>query len=222
MQHEGFVLSGNLADEPSGVRHEIQPDQCFILRAFAGGQYVPGRHCLPPEWRVSAAVLGSLAAVRESVQLQQQLDLLKDLALIRQRVSQVEKKSDITQRIERAEEAAVSTISRLDISGLDSQSIERQRTALVQGLQTLRKTEGAAPRSELSAQLAAQGALLLESIVEQAGLSQNDEPRVRQLSTLIAVQVPRLSALLNNARTLGSITLGQATQVPPTALPWSN
>ncbi|MBH2074464.1 MAG: methyl-accepting chemotaxis protein [Pseudomonadales bacterium] len=161
------------------------------------------------QWRVSAAVLGSLAVVRESLQLQQQLDLLKDLALIRQRVSQVEKKSDISQRIKLAEEAAVSTISRLDISGLDSQTIERQRTALIQGLQTLRKTEGAAPRSELSGQLSAQGALLLESIVEQAGLSQNDESRVRQLSTLIAVQVPRLSALQNSARTLGSITLGQ-------------
>ena len=161
------------------------------------------------QWQISAAVLGSLAVVRESVQLQQQLDLLKDLALIRQRVSQVNENSNISQRIGLAEDTAISTIGRLDISGLHTPGIERQRTALIQGLQTLRQTEGAAPRLALSGQLATQGALLLESIVEQARLSQNDEPRVRQLSTLIAVQVPRLSALLNNARTLGSITLGQ-------------
>lgn len=161
------------------------------------------------QWQISAAVLGSLAVVRESVQLQQQLDLLKDLALIRQRVSQVNENSSISQRIGLAEDTAISTIGRLDISGLHTPGIERQRTALIQGLQTLRQTEGAAPRLALSGQLAAQGAIFLESLVEQAGLSQNDEPRVRQLSTLIAVQVPRLAALLNNARTIGSVTLGQ-------------
>jgi methyl-accepting chemotaxis protein len=161
------------------------------------------------QWRATAGVLDSLSLVRDTLQLQQQLDLLKDLSLVRLRVSQVEQKSDISQRIKRTEETVTSKINELKEARFHSSAVEGQYTALIQGLQTLRSTAGAAPRSELTSQMAAQGALFLEGIVEQSGLSQNDEPRVRQLSALITVQAPRLSALLNNARTLGSITLGQ-------------
>ena len=161
------------------------------------------------EWRVSDTLLGSLSAVQRTLQLQQQLDLLKDLTLVRQRVGQVEQKSDIRQRIQLAEESAATLITELDQTDMKTAVIEPKLDALAQDLKTLRNTDGAAPKMELASQLATHCALFLDAVIEQQGLSQDNEQLVRQLSTLVSVQTPRLTALLNSARALGSITLGQ-------------
>jgi methyl-accepting chemotaxis protein len=160
------------------------------------------------EWRITDVLLGSMGRVQQTLHLQQTLDVLTDLTLIRARVGQVEQKSDIRQRMESTQTAAAALMAGLNQAGANTAAIQQKLDALASALNTVSHTDGAGPKAELASQLAAHCALFLEAVMEQQGLSQDNEQRVRQLSTLVSVQVPRLTALLNKARALGSVTLG--------------
>ncbi|MCY1262320.1 Methyl-accepting chemotaxis protein (MCP) signaling domain protein [compost metagenome] len=164
------------------------------------------------QWSDASALLGSLPLVERALELQYQLDQLKDLTLIRVRVSQVNKSSDIDQRIRAAEARAVELAQRLEWSGADVEQagiFAQKRDELREGLQRLAGADGGAPKMELAGQLAKRCELLLLYLVAQVGLSQDPQPLVRQVAELISITAPKAMHLLNSARAQGAAALGQ-------------
>ncbi|MBB2497363.1 methyl-accepting chemotaxis protein [Aquipseudomonas ullengensis] len=164
------------------------------------------------QWSDAGALLNSLPLVEQALELQYQLDQLKDLTLIRLRVSQVSKNSDIDQRIRAAEARAMELAQRLEWGGVDVDQagvFRQKRDELREGLQRLAKTDGGAPKMELAGQLAKRCELFLLYLVAQVGLSQDQQPLVRQVAELVSITAPKAMQLLNSARAQGAAALGQ-------------
>ncbi len=164
------------------------------------------------QWRDAEALLDSLPLVERALALSYQLERLKDLTLIRVRVSQVDKSSDIEQRIQSAEQRAMELVQLLEWDGSSAEQAEvfrQKRDELRDGVERLAKMAGGGPKMELAEQLAKRCELFVLYLVSQVGLSQDEQTLVRQVGELASLNVPKVMQLLSSARAQGSAALGQ-------------
>ncbi|MBG6287047.1 methyl-accepting chemotaxis protein [Pseudomonas nitroreducens] len=163
-------------------------------------------------WSDARQLLDSLPFLQRAAALHRQLDQLKDLSLVRLRVSQVEKNSDIDQRIRAGEREALALVKALAWQGGDAlqrSDFQRKRDELLQSVERLGTTPGAAPKMELAGQLAKRSELFLVYSVGLVGLNKDDQALVRQAGDLLSVSMPTLQRLLSAVRGPGSAALGQ-------------
>ncbi|WP_425317583.1 methyl-accepting chemotaxis protein [Pseudomonas nitroreducens] len=182
----------------------------FLLPLVATNYYlVRDSH---QRWNDARQLLDSLPFLQRAVALHRQLDQLKDLSLVRLRVSQVEKNSDIDQRIRAGEQEALVLVRALDWQGGDApqrSDFQHKRDELLQSVERLGTTAGAAPKMELAGQLAKRSELFLVYSVGLVGLNKDDQALVRQVGELLSVSLPTLQRLLGAVRGPGSAALGQ-------------
>jgi len=182
----------------------------FLLPLLATNYYMVSESY--QRWKTAQQLLSSLPLLKSASELHHQLELLKDLSQVWLRVSQVEKNSDIDQRIRAAEGAALALAAELNWQGSDSlqrSDFERKRDELIESLEQLSTTAGAEQKAQQAVQVAKRGELFLTYGVNLAGLNKDDHALVRQVGDLLSVSIPTLQRMISAVRGQGSSVLGQ-------------
>lgn len=164
------------------------------------------------EWVDVSVMLSGVEALDKTLALQEQLAELRDLGVVRVRVSQVDDNSDIRRRIASVASNAKSLLRDIGWRPAEQSEATAFKEALAQLNELISehgKTDGASPQLEVAEQLSSEGHVLLLNIRSSLGLNHDSDPMVRQISDLMAEVTPHFLKMLSGIRAVGASALGQ-------------
>ncbi|MEX5331089.1 methyl-accepting chemotaxis protein [Pseudomonas paraeruginosa] len=156
--------------------------------------------------------LQSLALLGSSLQLRRDLESLNDLVQINAVIGQSGKAGDLEVRIANLQKALRGRLEALVPLSEDGAAIaefQAQRNQLLEGLQAV-EAEGSLQGKGARAEKLLGGAqVFIKLLIGQAGLSQDSQRQVRQLSELVGSITPEVTAAISKGRAIGAYSLGQ-------------
>jgi methyl-accepting chemotaxis protein len=154
----------------------------------------------------------SLDLLGSSLNLRRDLEALSNLADINAILGPSGRNDDLESRIATLEQQSMSTLQKLTPVSIDEVQIAAFNSKREQMLKQFNAQQTATSlqnKSLIINRLLADAQLLCRIIANQAGLSEDDEPEVRQLIELVNSVTPQVTSLLGQGRAMGSYSLAQ-------------
>jgi len=156
--------------------------------------------------------LESLDLLGASLTLRRDLENLNDLLHINAVIGQSGQAGDLDARITQLQNDVREALPALAPVTQDVEQREeftRKHTAITAQLQALQNEQSLQSKAALSEQLLGKAQVFIKLVTSQAGLSQDRQREVRQLTELITTVTPRVTATLSDGRAMGAYSLGQ-------------
>ncbi|HLD66811.1 MAG TPA: methyl-accepting chemotaxis protein [Pseudomonas sp.] len=154
----------------------------------------------------------SLDLLGASLKLRRELEDLSDLAQINAMIGQSGQAGDLETRIAKLQQTVNDSLQALAPVTPDAAQIEEfnskrdEMLAALRGAQAETSLQG---KSALTEKLLGNAQVFIKLVASQAGLSQDPEREVREMTELITTVTPRVTATLSDGRAIGSYSLGQ-------------
>ncbi|SDH99558.1 methyl-accepting chemotaxis protein [Pseudomonas benzenivorans] len=158
------------------------------------------------------AALESLDLLGDALSLRRELESFADLVQINEMVGQSGQAGDLSSRIAQQLSALDGALQALmPVSGEAEQIAEfnAQRDEMIGGLQALQQETSLQSKTAMAKKLLGQSQVIIKLVASQAGLSQDRQREVRQMTELVTVVTPRVTAPLSEGRAIGAYSLGQ-------------
>lgn len=156
--------------------------------------------------------LQSLDLLGSSLMLRSDLETLGNLVQINAVLGQSGKAEDVEVKISALEQQLLSRLQGLSTVSVDEaqvQAFEGKRSEMLAVFQRAQSESSLLSKAALFDKLLAQAQVLSKLIASQAGLSQDDERVIRQLSELLISATPQVTQALGEGRAMGAYSLGQ-------------
>jgi methyl-accepting chemotaxis protein len=156
--------------------------------------------------------LQSLDLLGSSLMLRSDLETLGNLVQINAVLGQSGKAEDVEVKISALEQQLLSRLQGLSTVSVDEAQVrafEDKRSEMLAVFQRAQSESSLLSKAALFDKLLAQAQVLSKLIASQAGLSQDDERVVRQLSELLISATPQVTQALGEGRAMGAYSLGQ-------------
>nr|ACO92382.1 methyl-accepting chemotaxis sensory transducer [Pseudomonas putida] len=156
--------------------------------------------------------LNGLDVLSAGIKLRQQLERLNDLYQIHAEIGQTEQAEQLAAQIEEAQADINAALAGLASSSDDAQHIDAfnaQRDAITSALAALQTETSLFSKAGLIAKALDNAEVLIKLIASQAGLSQDGEMSVRQMTELMTNATVPITKMLSQARALGSYSLAR-------------
>ena len=166
------------------------------------------------QYRDTRAELESIDLLGASLGLRRDIETLNDLVQIDAVLGQSGQAGDVEVRLKRLEERALATLRGLRAPGDEGdpqrgREFAEKRDELVAELSAVQAESALQTKSTMAAKLVGAAQVFSRFVATQAGLSQDGQRDVRQLTDLIVTATAQVSATLSQARAIGSYSLGQ-------------
>nr|WP_065761149.1 methyl-accepting chemotaxis protein [Pseudomonas defluvii] len=156
--------------------------------------------------------LQSLDLLGSSLMLRSDLETLGNLVQINAVLGQSGKAEDVEVKISALEQQLLSRLQGLSMVSVDEAQVrafEDKRSEMLAVFQRAQSESSLLSKAALFDKLLAQAQVLSKLIASQAGLSQDDERVIRQLSELLISATPQVTQALGEGRAMGAYSLGQ-------------
>ncbi|PWB33703.1 methyl-accepting chemotaxis protein [Pseudomonas sp. SDI] len=156
--------------------------------------------------------LQSLDLLRSTLALRGDLESLGNLLQINAVLGQSGKAEDLEARIATLEQQALARLTGLNPVAPDEtqrQALEEKRDELQSAFKAAQGESSLQNKVALFDKLLAQAQVLTKLVASQAGLSQDADSAVRQLSELVTTVTPEVTQVLGDGRAMGAYSLGQ-------------
>lgn len=160
----------------------------------------------------SRVELQSLDLLGSSLMLRSDLETLGNLVQINAVLGQSGKAEDVEVKISALEQQLLSRLQGLSTVSVDEAQVrafEDKRSEMLAVFQRAQSESSLLSKAALFDKLLAQAQVLSKLIASQAGLSQDDERVIRQLSELLISATPQVTQALGEGRAMGAYSLGQ-------------
>uniref|UniRef100_UPI002FC6C51C HAMP domain-containing protein n=1 Tax=Polaromonas sp. TaxID=1869339 RepID=UPI002FC6C51C len=158
------------------------------------------------------AALESLDLLGDALSLRRELESFADLVQINEMVGQSGQAGDLSSRIAQQHSALDGALRALmPVSGEAEQIAEfnTKRDEMIGGLQALQQETSLRGKTAMAKKLLGNSQVFIKLVASQAGLSQDRQHEVRQMTELVTVVTPLMTAPLSEGRAIGSYSLGQ-------------
>ncbi|MDD0975191.1 methyl-accepting chemotaxis protein [Pseudomonas sp. TNT2022 ID681] len=156
--------------------------------------------------------LQSLDLLRSSLVLRGDLETLGNLLQINAVLGQSGKAGDVEARIGTLEQQVLARLGSMTAVVSDEAQLaafQEKRDELQAAFKRAQVESSLQNKQALSDKLLAQAQVLTQMIASQAGLSQDGDSAIRQLSDLVTSVTPEVTQALGDGRAMGSYSLGQ-------------
>ncbi|MBT8766288.1 methyl-accepting chemotaxis protein [Metapseudomonas boanensis] len=158
------------------------------------------------------AELESLDLLGASLKVRRDLESLSDQVQINAMIGQSGQAGDLDKRIAGLEQQLAADLKALEPVTLDPAQIEAfttKRDEMLTALQAARSETSLQSKSAMIEKLLGGAQVFIKIVATQAGLSQDDQADVRQVTELVTSVTPVVSRALGKGRATGSYSLGQ-------------
>ncbi len=158
------------------------------------------------------AALESLDLLGDALSLRRELESSADLVQINEMVGQSGQAGDLSSRIAQQHSALEGALQALmPVSGEAEQIAEFNalRDEMIAELKAMQQETSLQSKSAIAKKLLGKSQVFIKLIASQAGLSQDPQREVRQMTELITVVTPQVTAPLSEGRAVGAYSLGQ-------------
>ena len=158
------------------------------------------------------AALESIDLLGESLTLQRSLQDFADLVEINAMIGQSGQAGDLESRITKLQGQIAETLQNLAPVARDAEQVaefNELREALQAELRAVQNETSLQGKIALAEKLLGSSQVFIKLVASQAGLSQDRQREVRQLTELVTVVTSQVTAALSEGRVLGAYSLGQ-------------
>ncbi|MDH1262317.1 methyl-accepting chemotaxis protein [Pseudomonas sp. GD03944] len=158
------------------------------------------------------AALDSLDLLGESLSLRRDLESYADQVEINAMIGQSGQAGDLENRIEQLQATLRERIQALQPVVHEAEQITEftaKRDEMLAELQTVESESSLQGKIALAEKLLASSQVFIKLIASQAGLSQDRQREVRQMTELVTAVTPLVTAPLSEGRAIGAFSLGQ-------------
>ncbi|HWV10118.1 MAG TPA: methyl-accepting chemotaxis protein, partial [Pseudomonas sp.] len=158
------------------------------------------------------AALDSLNLLGESLSLRRDLESYADQVEINAMIGQSGQAGDLENRIEQLQATLRERIQALQPVVHEAEQITEftaKRDEMLAELQTVESESSLQGKIALAEKLLASSQVFIKLIASQAGLSQDRQREVRQMTELVTAVTPLVTAPLSEGRAIGAFSLGQ-------------
>ncbi|MGE8363078.1 methyl-accepting chemotaxis protein [Pseudomonas sp.] len=158
------------------------------------------------------AALDSLNLLGESLSLRRDLESYADQVEINAMIGQSGQAGDLENRIEQLQVTLRERIQALQPVVHEAEQITEftaKRDEMLAELQTVESESSLQGKIALAEKLLASSQVFIKLIASQAGLSQDRQREVRQMTELVTAVTPLVTAPLSEGRAIGAFSLGQ-------------
>ncbi len=158
------------------------------------------------------AELESLDLLSSSLKLRRDLENLNDLVEINATLGQSGKAGDLEARVGKLSKELGSSLQALQPVVSEPAQVEEfnsKRDEMLAALQAIEAETSLQSKTAMVEKLLGNAQVFIKVVANQAGLSQDNLPAVRQMVELVSVVTPQVTAALSNGRALGASSLGQ-------------
>jgi methyl-accepting chemotaxis protein len=156
--------------------------------------------------------LQSLALLKQSMKMRQDLERLNDLYEINAVLGQSGEAEKLTALIGPLESGVSEMLAALESPSDDAQKIEEfnaQRDAIKSAMDAVSAESSLRSKAGLVVKALDNSEVFIKFVASQSGLSQDSELTVRQMTELMTTASPPVTEALSKGRALGSYSLGQ-------------
>ena len=156
--------------------------------------------------------LQSLALLKQSMKMRQDLERLNDLYEINAVLGQSAEAEKLTALIGPLESGVSEMLGALESPSDDAQKIEEfnaQRDAIKSAMDAVAAESSLRSKAGLVVKALDNSEVFIKFVASQSGLSQDSELTVRQMTELMTTASPPVTEALSKGRSLGSYSLGQ-------------
>ncbi|HBO6173677.1 TPA: methyl-accepting chemotaxis protein [Pseudomonas aeruginosa] len=156
--------------------------------------------------------LQSLTLLGSGLQIRRSLESLNDLLQINAVIGQSGKAGDLEARIadvQKGLRGRLEALAPLSEDGAAVAEFEAQRDRLLNGLQAVEAEGSLQGKGARAEKLLGSAQVFIKLLIAQAGLSQDSQRQVRQLSELVGSITPEVTAAISKGRAIGAYSLGQ-------------
>ncbi|WP_420801184.1 hypothetical protein [Pseudomonas brassicae] len=162
------------------------------------------------KFHATQVALHSLDLLGDTLALRGELETLGNLVQINAVLGQSGKAEDVEARILALEQQAVARLSGLaPVIVEEAQVFTARRDELLAGFEAAAAERSLQAKAALYDALLAQAQLLSRLVASQAGLSQDSDSRVRQMSELMTTVTAQVTQTLGEGRAMGAYSLAQ-------------
>ncbi|NQD92635.1 methyl-accepting chemotaxis protein, partial [Pseudomonas sp. CrR25] len=158
------------------------------------------------------AALESLDLLGETLSLRRDLESFADLLLIDEMIGQSGQAGDLASRIAQRSSALDATLQGLAPVVGEAEQIEEfnaKRDEMIGALQGLQRETSLQSKTAMAKKLLGHSQVFIKLVASQAGLSQDRQREVRQMTELVTVVTPLVTAPLSDGRAIGAYSLAQ-------------
>ncbi|MGQ7815586.1 methyl-accepting chemotaxis protein [Metapseudomonas furukawaii] len=156
--------------------------------------------------------LQSLDLLGASLTVRRHLESLNDLVLINSMIGQSGQAGDLETRIAGLEQQVLATLEGLVPVVNEPEQVDAfnaKRDELITALQSAKGETSLQSKSAMIEKLLGNAQVFIKVVATQAGLSQDDQADVRQITELIATATPQVTQAIGKGRAIGAYSLGQ-------------
>jgi len=158
------------------------------------------------------AELESLDLLGSTLKLRRDLESLNDLGIINAMIGQSGQAGDLESRVKQLDKAVGEALQSLTPVVGEAEQIEEfnaKRDEMLAALKSAQSETSLQSKSAILEKLLGNSQVFIKLVASQAGLSQDNQPEVRQMAELITTTTPLVTATLSKGRSIGSYSLGQ-------------
>lgn len=164
------------------------------------------------QFRATQVELQSLALLNSSLALRGDLEALGSLVQINAVLGQSGKAADLESQISRLQQQVQSRLVGLNAVTVDEQQaadFRAKRDEMLSVLKTAQAESSLTSKVAHLDKLLGQAQVLSKLIASHAGLNQDSDPAIRQLTELMTTVTPEVTQILGDGRAMGAYSLGQ-------------
>ncbi|XDY93887.1 methyl-accepting chemotaxis protein [Pseudomonas benzenivorans] len=158
------------------------------------------------------AALASLDLLGASLSLRRDLESFADLVKINEMIGQSGQAGDLENRIGQLQTRLGTALEALAPVVRDAEQVEEfeaKRDELMAGLRAVQQETSLQGKTAMARQLLGSSQVFIKLVASQAGLSQDRQREVRQMTELVTVVTPMVTEPLRDGRATGAYSLGQ-------------
>lgn len=156
--------------------------------------------------------LDSLELLGSSLQLRRDLESLNDLTQINALIGQSGQAGNLESRIDQLEKSLIDGLQKLEPVIRDAEQVGEfisKRDELLTELRSAEAETSLQSKVVMVEKLINSSQVFIKLVAGQAGLSQDPQRQIRQISELISNVTPQITSALSQGRAIGSYSLGQ-------------
>nr|WP_215731036.1 methyl-accepting chemotaxis protein [Pseudomonas lalucatii] len=158
------------------------------------------------------AALASLDLLGDSLALRRDLESFADLVKINEMIGQSGQAGDLEHRLGQLHGRLAEALQALAPVVRDAEQVEEftaKRDEMIAGLQTMQQETSLQGKTVMARKLLGSSQVFIKLVASQAGLSQDRQREVRQMTELVTAVTPMVTAPLSEGRATGAYSLGQ-------------
>ena len=158
------------------------------------------------------SALESLELLGQSLQLRRDLESLNDLVQINSMIGQSGQAGDLESRIGQLQQALSAGLQGLEPVTQDAEQAAEfvsKRDELLADLKSAEGETSLQSKAVIVEKLLGSSQVFIKLVASQAGLSQDPQRQVRQITELITNVTPQITDVLSQGRAIGAYSLGQ-------------